>query len=136
MSSTAPIPPGHIARLDGLRAIAVLLVLAVHALVGIQALSIGRVFTFGWTGVDLFFALSGFLITRILLKSREDAGYFKSFYARRVLRIWPLYFVVLALAFLVVPRLPQPELRFGTDPYPFWPCALFIQNYVFADLGP
>src|SRR4051812_2394800 len=87
------IAEGFISELDGLRGIAILLVM-VHRLwprhgVGIAAQAAGM----GWIGVDLFFVISGFLITGILLDTRGEADYFQNFYARRILRIFPLYYL-------------------------------------------
>ena len=80
--------------LDGLRAVAILLVFFLHA----------DYVYIGWIGVQLFFVLSGFLITNILLKMKEteSAGnYFKKFYGRRFLRIFPVYYFYLALMFAI-----------------------------------
>jgi peptidoglycan/LPS O-acetylase OafA/YrhL len=101
---------GHIPELDGIRAIAIWMVLLMHALFGFQnrpgaldfiPTSIAEIVGHGWLGVDLFFLLSGFLITGILLGTKERPHYFKNFYIRRFLRIMPLYFVLVSIwAFL------------------------------------
>jgi len=107
---------GHLPGLDGVRGLAILLVLAVHFIGNAAAESWGerlaaKLGAYGVLGVDLFFVLSGFLITGLLLDSKGARGYFRNFYARRTLRIFPLYYAVLALLFVVLPRLtvlPQP----------------------------
>lgn len=109
--------PGHIPALDGLRGIAVLLVLFCHATqrpfhddcngffhgpIDGALLFAARV---SWVGVDLFFVLSGFLITGILFDAKGKDRFFTNFYARRTVRIFPLYYACLALFFLVFPLL-------------------------------
>jgi peptidoglycan/LPS O-acetylase OafA/YrhL len=97
MASRAAIAfPDHIPALDGLRGIAILLVLAVHTEMPV---TLEPLLKDGWVGVDLFFVLSGFLITRILLKSRNSPRYVTNFYARRILRIWPVYFGIVLFVF-------------------------------------
>jgi hypothetical protein len=90
-------PPGaHIPALDGLRATAILLVIIIHTIAVTTNTLPDRIYrsviSVGWIGVDLFFVLSGFLITRILYDAKGSKGYFRNFYARRALRIFPLYY--------------------------------------------
>jgi peptidoglycan/LPS O-acetylase OafA/YrhL len=98
--------------LDGVRGLAILMVLLFHFVAqttptgGVEAVVTG-ILAYGLRGVDLFFVLSGFLITDILYESRGQPGYFRRFYMRRILRILPLYYAVLAAVFLVLPLVPQ-----------------------------
>ena len=97
--------------LDGVRGLAILAVLLFHFVAQTPATNalesaVNRVLSLGVLGVDLFFVLSGFLITGILYDSRAEPAYFRSFYMRRVLRIFPLYYGVLVVLFVVVPALP------------------------------
>lgn len=96
----------HIPELDGLRGMAILLVVAAHYFAvpgtGAAFLLSGYWFRLGWTGVDLFFVLSGFLIGGILLGARGSPNYFKTFYARRFFRIIPLYYAWIVLYVVLV----------------------------------
>jgi peptidoglycan/LPS O-acetylase OafA/YrhL len=104
----------HIAALDGVRGVAILLVLLFHfglfghglppATAQIDKM-FHALFQVGWVGVDLFFVLSGFLITGILCDSKDEAGYFRNFYIRRCLRIFPLYYATLVIFLVCLPRL-------------------------------
>lgn len=93
--------------LDGIRALAITLVFADHYGGGSHGGTILRVINAvrerGWVGVDLFFVLSGFLITGILYDTSADSRYFSRFYIRRSLRILPVFYVVLALLLLLTP---------------------------------
>ena len=96
---------GKIIELEGLRGIAILMVTIHHFWpeTGEFFQRWSSIAHFGWIGVDLFFVISGFLIGGILLDTREDSRYFSNFYARRILRIFPLYYAVVLSLFLVVP---------------------------------
>jgi peptidoglycan/LPS O-acetylase OafA/YrhL len=116
--------PGYIPQFDGLRGVAVLSVLVGHSGF-LEALPHLKNLEYTRFGVDLFFVLSGFLITGILLDSKGSDHYFRNFYARRALRIWPLYYIILFLAFVVTPMLvPSTKPATGT-----WPAFVFyVQN--------
>lgn len=105
----------HIPILDGIRAYAVLMVCIVHFFqvdesslyeanqyLGILLFKMSQI---GLRGVELFFILSGFLITGILINSKTSPNFFKTFYLRRFIRIFPLYYFVLAISFLVLPHI-------------------------------
>ncbi len=105
----------RIAALDGIRGLAILVVLFHHGVLfaARKAVTPGqewihRLAEECWVGVDLFFVLSGYLITRILLQARGRPGYFKNFYVRRTLRIFPLYYgFVFAFCFALPLLLPS-----------------------------
>ena len=99
----------HMPAIDGLRGVAILLVLFHHFSPAVS----GTAFTkklltaahTGWIGVDLFFVLSGFLITSILLRTKSAPDYFLNFYARRTLRIFPIYYLTLAVVLVGIPAM-------------------------------
>lgn len=127
----------HIDALDGVRGLAVLMVLCYHAGGGAQSTNpilhlIGIVNKLGWTGVTLFFVLSGFLITGILWDTREDPRHLRNFYARRSLRIFPLYYAALLLTLLGALQL-HVFLAWARD---LWVYLLYMQNIPPFDLHP
>jgi peptidoglycan/LPS O-acetylase OafA/YrhL len=91
---TTDLLSSKIKSLDGFRGLAILMVIGYHYL---------HFFTFGWAGVDLFFVLSGFLITGKLVESLNANNYFSSFFLKRILRIVPLYYSVLLVFFVIIP---------------------------------
>jgi peptidoglycan/LPS O-acetylase OafA/YrhL len=121
-----------IPQLDALRGIAILLVIAHNATLHYGTASyLHPLLDRGWMGVDLFFVLSGFLISGILLDTKESPNYFKNFYARRILRIWPLYYCLLAFMFLVLPRVSAAEgVTIFAKSSPWWAYPLFLQNFL------
>jgi peptidoglycan/LPS O-acetylase OafA/YrhL len=127
---------GRVPELDGIRGLAILLVLVWHyVLCEVQAPLLFRFLNMTWSGVELFFVLSGFLIGGILLDHRDSGNFFSVFYARRACRILPIYYgMLLLLAVLMRMRLPLGTASgwlFG-DPAPFWSYFTFTQNFVLA----
>lgn len=120
----------HYPALDGLRGVAILLVVFLHNF------GFMNYFFFGWLGVDLFFVLSGFLITEILINSVGQPGYLKKFYARRILRIFPLFYLALIVCLLVLPNIKSLGLQ--ADYYTnnqFW-LWTYLQNWLFIFKEP
>jgi peptidoglycan/LPS O-acetylase OafA/YrhL len=117
---------------DVVRGIAILLVL-VHNLNAFTVRPFSYLTTYGWMGVDLFFVLSGFLITGILLDSKQSARFFTNFYARRCLRIWPLYYVVFLSIFVVLPLLWHQQAHdIFQRAHPWWSYFFYLQNFFVA----
>ena len=112
---------------DILRSLAILLVMLVHLPLNATPGVLVTVREYGWLGVDIFFVLSGYLIGTQLFKevTRTGAVDFKSFYLRRAFRIFPAFFVVLALYALV------PVLRDNPTMQPLWKFATFTVNLGF-----
>ena len=127
-SSAAARPLGYMPQLDSLRAVAVFLVFAAHFLPETRLFGIR--FETGDLGVKLFFVLSGFLITSILLQARDkiQAGQSSrrqvmvNFYLRRYLRLTPAYFLYILLGLFLLPGFSQHV----------WWFLLYLQNFLFA----
>jgi len=133
----------RIPALDGLRGLAILLVLLCHGIFEWQPASplLSRSLVAGrlaWSGVDLFFVLSGFLIGGILLDASQSPRLFKTFYIRRACRILPLYAMILLLSFLrfLTPHGSAGPLgAFSNNPIPWFSYLTFTQNLWMAGLG-
>jgi peptidoglycan/LPS O-acetylase OafA/YrhL len=131
----------HIPTLDGIRGLAILLVVLFHHTLMRQSTPFDRVYVnlarLGWSGVDLFFVLSGFLITGILYDAKGRTHYYRNFYARRTLRIFPLYYVFVFFTLAISPWLwPDTDLAAmgrnamkDTSEAWYW---LYLSNILFA----
>jgi peptidoglycan/LPS O-acetylase OafA/YrhL len=128
--------PSYIPELQGLRGIAVLMVVAYHCHPRFEHTWFYKASLWGWAGVNLFFVLSGFLITSILLESRNGPHYFRNFYARRALRIWPVYILVLIVCYLNAPWFIGPPIWDAVKTAPWWAYLLFLQNLFHLTLPP
>ena len=135
----------RIPQLDGLRGVAIAIVVIFHYVNAAFAAGAPRFVavllrptSLGWSGVDLFFILSGFLIGGILIDARESGNYFLVFYRRRICRIFPLYFAFLAVAFFAIHFKPSPLHAVYQPAIPWKACAIFCQNFWVAihnDMG-
>lgn len=137
--------PSRIVELDGVRGLAILLVLLWHYLQnllppdskGLIQTGLRHGLSLTWSGVDLFFVLSGFLIGRILLAQRSSPSYYKTFFIRRICRIFPPYYAVVMLYGLALLLNLQQLQTLGPlfeNPIPFWAYLGYVQNFYFAHL--
>jgi len=130
----------RIPELDGIRGMAILLVLIQHY-VSIQSDSLGMprmlrgVLHLGWTGVDLFFVLSGFLIGGILLDAKDSENYFQVFYIRRFYRIIPLYVMLCVWSFVAFHASLSTHEWLFEGPIPWYAYLTLGQNFWMAKLG-
>ncbi len=114
-------------ELDGLRGISALMIIFFHFFQGVDALEynlITKILVFGQTGVTLFFVLSGFLISRILLDTKNEENFFRNFYVRRSLRIFPLYYLFLLMIYVLYPLILNNKIRFEE----LWYYFIYLQG--------
>jgi peptidoglycan/LPS O-acetylase OafA/YrhL len=128
--------PTYLPELQGLRGLAVLGVLFYHCHPRLEGTWVHYASLWGWAGVNLFFVLSGFLITSILLEARSKPRYFRNFYGRRALRIWPVYVLVLAFCYANAPWFIGPTVLEAIKAAPWWAYILFIQNLFHLAIPP
>ncbi|MBK8322657.1 MAG: acyltransferase [Betaproteobacteria bacterium] len=132
--------PRHLPSLDGLRGVAILLVLC-HQFDRIQVTAATgpgvRIFDYalnvGWIGVQLFFVLSGFLITGILMDAKGCPNFIRNFYVRRALRIFPLYFGALMVFLVALPNLGLAPKSWGEVDFAYW---VFLSNWFGGEALP
>ena len=128
--------PSYIPELQGLRGLAVLSVVFYHCHPRLVGTPVHYASLWGWAGVNLFFVLSGFLITSILLESRNKEKYFRNFYGRRALRIWPVYLLLLIAVYLNAPWFIGPTITQAIKTAPWLAYIFFVQNLFHLALPP
>ena len=109
-----------------MRGLAVLAVVIYHCHPRLEGTPVHYASLWGWAGVNLFFVLSGFLITSILLEARNKQRYFRNFYGRRALRIWPVYVLVLIVVYLNAPWFIGPTISQAIKTAP-WLAYIFLR---------
>jgi peptidoglycan/LPS O-acetylase OafA/YrhL len=128
--------PKYLPELDGLRGLAILWVVLYHCNPRLEGTWIHYASLWGWSGVILFFILSGFLITSILLTTRDQPRYYHNFHARRALRIWPVYLLVLAVVYLNAPWFIGPTVWDAVKTAPWLAYLFCVQNLFHLTLPP
>jgi len=128
--------PNYLPELDGLRGLAILAVVLYHCSPRLVGTGLYPIAIWGWSGVTLFFFLSGFLITSNLLTARNRPHYFHNFHARRALRIWPVYLLLLAFVYANAPWFIGPSVWQAVRTAPWWAYLLFLQNLFPLALPP
>jgi peptidoglycan/LPS O-acetylase OafA/YrhL len=128
--------PSYLPELDGLRGLAILGVVIYHCQPLLKGTWIYPAALWGWAGVDLFFVLSGFLITANLLAARDKPRYFHNFHARRALRVWPVYLLVLVVVYLNAPWFVGGSITDAVKSAPWLAYIFFVQNLFYLQLPP
>jgi peptidoglycan/LPS O-acetylase OafA/YrhL len=128
--------PKYLPELQGLRGLAILAVVLYHCHPRLVGTWIYSASLWGWSGVIIFFALSGFLITSNLLGAQDSPHYMRNFHARRVLRIWPVYALVLAVCYWQAPWLVGPSVMDAIKTAPWLAYIFFVQNLFPLTLPP
>jgi peptidoglycan/LPS O-acetylase OafA/YrhL len=128
--------PSYLPELDGLRGLAILAVVLYHCRPRLKGTWLYGASLWGWAGVIVFFVLSGFLITSILLRSRDQPHFFHNFHARRVLRIWPVYILVLVVVYLNAPWFIGPSVWQAIRTAPWLAYIFCVQNLFHLALPP
>jgi peptidoglycan/LPS O-acetylase OafA/YrhL len=123
-------------ELDGLRGLAILAVVLYHCNPRLEGTWIHYASLWGWAGVILFFTLSGFFITSILLTTRDKPHYFHNFHARRALRIWPVYLLLLIIVYLNAPWFIGTGVWQAIKTAPWLAYIFFVQNLFHLALPP
>ena len=136
-NTALPVIGQYIPALDGLRGTAILLVVMHHLAQSVEyefgfRNPVQRAAVFGWTGVELFFALSGYLATGGLYDRKGSEYYLRNFHARRALRLFPLYYGALLFALLLRAVWPQAGIYGTENPAWLW---VYLTNFVIAWKG-
>jgi len=134
-STTAADTPAvekRVVCLDGVRGLMTLMVLVSHYF-GELPHGFGSLM-FGWLAVDMFFVLSGYLVGKLILEKQQNDNFFQVFYARRICRTLPIYFVCLAVNVMLMAAIAAPWTEFN-GPFPLWSYFTFTQNFFMAATG-